>query len=94
VIRQPQPSPHVRLVIDRLVIDGVDLPAREVDAMVAAVSAELRERVLDNPDRPRQWTSATTLRAPGIQLAADAPAAEVGRQAGAAAHAALNRSAP
>jgi hypothetical protein len=78
-------NPTVRIVVERLVLDGVDVPPEGLDALVAGLGAELRRRVLAAEPC---WESAAAIRAPAVELAARPPA-QLGRALGRAVHTGL-----
>jgi hypothetical protein len=68
---------NVRLHIDRLVIDGLDLPRAQSGAVVAAVERELAQLIASGAIA---WSSSAvpSVRAPQIDVARDAKPAQLG----------------
>jgi hypothetical protein len=79
-------GPDVRIVVERLVFDGVDVPPGAVDAVVAELGDELRRRVL-SADAPPGWADAARVRAPSVGAAASPE--RLGQALGGAVHAGL-----
>jgi hypothetical protein len=73
-------TPPVRIVVERLVLDGVEVPPGGLDALVAGLGDALRELAAGVPAVPGHVAS---LRAPGVVVAPGDPAA-TGRALGAA----------
>ena len=78
----------VRIVVERLVLDGLDLPADGADAVARALSDELGRLVVDA--LPTRSATAASVPAPGVTLPAGAPPTELGRQVGGAVHTAVH----
>jgi hypothetical protein len=72
--------PVRRIMVERLVLDGVEVPPEGIDALVAGLGDALRELVADVPAVPAHVAS---LRAPAVVLAPADPTA-TGRVLGAA----------
>jgi hypothetical protein len=87
------PGGRVRIVVERLVLDGLD-PATvgDVDALVAGVTAELHRLAADRTGLARTGphrTAVPDVRGPDIALTGPVPAQEIGRRIGGAVHAAV-----
>lgn len=64
-----------RIHIERLVLDGLDVPPADVDQLVAAMGDELRRLVLDTPP---SWAA--------VDVPRGATPADIGRALGGALH--------
>lgn len=79
---------NVRLHIDRLVIEGLDVPYASRDALQAAVEREL-SRLIARDGIARQWTAGAavpSVRAPEIATASTARPAQLGAAIAGAVH--------
>jgi hypothetical protein len=73
---------NVNVHIERLILDGIDLPRRDRAALKASVSAELGRLLADGGLSPavRAGGAVRSLPAGGIQLAAQSEPTHLGQQ--------------
>lgn len=73
---------NINLHIERLILDGLPLEARDGAAIRAAVEAELARLLTENADLSNRQTgyAIPRVRADAIQLAAQSSPAQIGQQ--------------
>jgi len=83
----------IRLHIERLVVDGLPLAARDGPALRTAIEAELTRLLAEETpgDRWRTDTAVPRARAEGIRVAAQSRPAEIGLQVARSVHGAMGR---
>ena len=81
----------IHVHVDRLVLDGLDLGARDAEALRDALGAELRRLLDERPPAGLTAGAVRSLRAPSVALDAGASAGAIGSQVAGAVHGSLAR---